>query len=92
MKKRILTVFTALLFLFVSLAGYAAAEEEPAWEITRSAGITDGVPAAARAQGERDGTQEDALSGTGLTGKDVESFLEIDLRLIDQGKILYMNF
>lgn len=46
MKKRILTVFTALLFLFVSLAGYAAAEEEPAWEITRSAGITEEARAA----------------------------------------------
>ena len=51
----------------------------------------DHVPAGLRAQRKIDGADQDRLSGTRLTGQNIEPWLELHLGGVDQGEILYMK-
>ena len=51
----------------------------------------DHVPAGLRAQREIDGADQDGLTGTRFTGQNIEPGLELHLRGVDQGEILYMK-
>ena len=49
---------------------------------------TDQLPLAPGTAKQTDGIDEDAFTGTGFPGNDVETFMKVHVQVIDDGKIL----